>query len=204
MKKHILFAFVAQLILLPCYGQYFNFHSVSPFGIQTIKSDSTRPAQKLMFLDFDGDEDLDLFISGLDHLDNDVSSWEDIHYFIEMQENIGDKWNPQFADRVLVEDFPYPLGYFFPSGGDLNNDGHKDFIVSAIVDYIGNRTATYLQNTGGDQFEVIRFDSMGLPDFVPESFFVPELTDLDSDGDLDILMSGFDPAFAEEDGPDEP
>lgn len=45
---------------------------------------------------------------------------------------------------------------------------------------------------------------MGLPDFVPESVYMPELVDLDGDGDLDLLASGFDSAFGEESGPDIP
>jgi len=209
MKKYISLAWLAQLMLIPCFGQNFNFHSASPFGIQTIRPDTTGAAQKLMFSDYDEDGDQDLLISGLDYIDDvDTLRWENIHYFIEMQENIGDKWNPQFAERTPVSaDFPYPLGLFFPTTGDLNDDGMTDFIVSADVDYIGNRTSTYLKNTGGagdPEFEVTLLDSMGLSAFVPESFFIPELVDLDVDGDLDILMSGFNPAFGVEDGPDVP
>ncbi len=209
MKTELLLCLFAQLIVVPCFAQSFTFHSVSPFGIQAVRGDSTRATLNLMFNDYDGDGDLDVFHTGLDFLgDIDTFDWEDIHYFIEMQENIGDRWNPEFAERMdIFEEFPFPVGYFFPSAGDLNNDGKLDFIVSANVDEIGNRTPTFLWNTGNTgsgQFLVTRFDSAGLNDFLPESFFVPELIDLDLDGDLDILMSGFDPAFAVEDGPDVP
>ncbi|MEP6646990.1 MAG: T9SS type A sorting domain-containing protein [Saprospiraceae bacterium] len=66
---------------------------------------------------------------------------------------------------------------------------------------------TYVRNlghSGSFDYEVTRFDSLGISDFVPESVFMPELVDLDQDGDLDLLMSGFDPAFAVEDGSDVP
>jgi hypothetical protein len=59
-------------------------------------------------------------------------------------------------------------------------------------------------NTGNqapDQFDIFSLDAMDLPDFVSESFFLPELVDLDQDGDLDLMNSGFDPPFAVEDGP---
>lgn len=210
MKKHIASICILQTILiLQLSGQSFSFHSNSPFGIQTIREDSSKSAQQIMFFDIDGDHDLDLFLTGLDYFDDvDPMGWEHMHWFIEMQENIGDRWNPQFGERVEVfNNFPYPLGYFLPSMGDLNDDQKQDFMINGVVDFIGNRSMVYLRNTGqssGDSFEEVTGDTVGIIDLVPESLFVPELVDLDGDGDLDLLMSGFDPAFAEEDGPDVP
>jgi hypothetical protein len=209
MKKNTYLLWLAQLFLVPCFSQNFTYYSDSPFGIKPIRNDMTRPAQRIFFYDFDHDGDLDLFMSGLDHIDN-VSDpgWNNIHYFMEMQVNTGTKWNPQFGPRMTpFENFPFPKGYFFPSLGDVNGDGHPDFMVTAEVDYIGNRTLTYCKNLGQNlsgPFSVTRADSMGLRNFLPESLYIPELVDLDHDGDLDLLMSGFDPAFAEEDGDDIP
>jgi hypothetical protein len=206
MKKLLYLLILAQLYSTFCSGQQFSFHSSSPFGIQLVKDDGSRSAQKIMFFDFDADGDLDLFLIGIDGFDpNFELGWESITYFIEMQENTGDAWNPVFAERTEVfPDFPYPLGYFFPSIGDLNGDKKADFIVSAEVDYIGNRTLTYIKSQNEEQFEVIRMNTFDLFDFIPESILIPELVDLDSDGDLDLLMSGLNPAFAEEFGPDIP
>src|SRR6185503_11095726 len=119
---------LAVAFTFPCFGQQFSFHSNSPFGIKTIRDDSTRSAQRIMFFDYDNDGDLDLFLMGLDLVDNvDPIQWENIHYFMEVQKNIGDKWHPQFGDRMSVyEDFPFPLGYFFPSVGDVNGDSRPD------------------------------------------------------------------------------
>jgi hypothetical protein len=204
--KKVLIVIIILSTCLPGFGQEFHFHSINPFGIRPINEDSTQSAQKLMWFDYDQDADLDLIMTGIDSLGEGLESWEDFYYFIQWQENIGDKWNPQFSDRMpLPGNFPFPLGYFFPTIGDLNDDKHPDFIIFGLVDHIGNRTPTYVSSMGpGQGFEMTRFDEMGLPDFVPESFFIPELLDLDVDGDLDLLMSGFDPAFAEEDGADVP
>jgi hypothetical protein len=196
-----------QAALAICTAQNFLFHSVAPFGIQPVREDAMRSAQKLMFHDYDHDGDLDLFLSGFASIDDaDPLTWEHIHYFLEMQENIGDLWNPQFAPRTsMFDEFPFPLGYFFPAAADNNGDDLLDFIMNGEVNYIGNRTMLYAQNTGGqgsEQFESIPFEDLGLDNLVPESFFDPQFVDLDLDGDLDILLSGFDPAFAIEDGPD--
>lgn len=197
-----------QLLNVTCMAQSFIYHSDSPFGIKPVKKDGTRSAAKVMFYDFDLDGDLDLFMSGLDYFDAEILGWENLHYFLEMQENVGDRFNPVFAERTnAFDDFPFPIGLFFPAIGDVNGDGLADFIMNGEIDFIGNTTMLYAPNTGTKQdpvFEVTRFDSMGLDNFVTESFFDPALVDLDSDGDLDILMSGIDPAFAVEDGPDIP
>lgn len=209
MKQKITFIILAQCLVLMSYGQNFSFHSINPFGIKTIKDDGSRSAQKVMFSDFDNDGDLDVFYSGLDSIDEvEEPGWNNIHYFLEMQENTGDVNTPQFGQReALFDDFPFQEGYFFPCAGDLNSDGMVDFIIYGAVDFIGNRTMIYAKNisTGGvPKFENIRLDSSYLPKLVPESFFIPELVDLDHDGDLDLLMSGFDPAFGDENGPDVP
>lgn len=203
---------LSTLLLLTCISylqaQYFTYHSNAPFGIQLVKPDMTRAAQQIMFYDYDGDGDLDAFLSGLDFID-DFENWEGFHFFIEMQVNVGTKYAPQFSDRVaIVDPFPYPVGYFLSTIGDLNADGKPDFIIGVNTDpYIGTQKQQMLLQNAPPMpagFTVSNLDQFGLTDFVPESAFKPELIDLDGDGDLDLMNSGFNSAFGEEDGPDVP
>ncbi|HZV70839.1 MAG TPA: T9SS type A sorting domain-containing protein [Saprospiraceae bacterium] len=211
MRKITIQICLLALFALPCAGQHFVYHSISPFGIETNKPDSTRTAQTIFFNDYDHDGDFDLFLTGLDYLDDvpDIK-WVNIHFFIEVQENIGNRNLAQFGPRrEIFEDFPFATGYFFPTPGDLNGDNKTDFITSADIDWIGNEKVWMLMNTGlsgpgSNVFDVTSLDAMGIPDFVPESLFAPHLTDLDGDGDLDLLATGVNSAFAEEDGPNVP
>ena len=209
MKNILTIVFLGSFGITNLLCQNFTFKSENPFGIKTIKDDESRPTQKVMFFDYDGDGDLDILHSGIASLDNvEEFEWSNVHYFLEIQENIGDAHNPQFGPRQSIfENFPFPEGYFFPCAGDLNGDGKVDFLVNGAVDDIGNRTFIYSKNVSvgqTPQFENIKLSVFGLDDLVAESFFIPELIDLDSDGDLDILLSGFNPAFGEENGPDIP
>ncbi len=204
MKKIIITSSVIHICIIPMLmGQQFTFHSNSPFGIEIIKEDSSRAAQTITFYDYDRDGDLDVLLTGLDFIE-DFNNWGEVHFFIEAQENIGSQKNPVFGERFeLFEEFPYPYGYFFASPGDLNNDGEGDLIVAAEIDEIGNAKLQMFRNTGmpgSNQFNVSTFDPVSLPEFVCESLFKPELVDLDQDGDLDLMNSGFDPPFAVEEG----
>jgi len=198
-----------QMMILSCFGQQFTYVPGLQFGIKTVKPDSTRKAQNVFFYDYDDDGDLDLFLSGLDYFDN-VSplKWKNLHFFIDMQENTGSRTNPQFGPREDVfTQFPYPVGYFFADGGDLNDDHKMDLITMADINSYGSEQGRLLMNTGlhgAGEFQVSTLDAIGLRDFVPESMFYPNLVDADGDGDADLMMSGFDSAFGEEDGPDVP
>lgn len=207
MKKLISSIFLLLFIASMALSQQFSFHSNAPFGLQPFKAGALPATPTIQFYDYDGDGDLDVIYTGLDSIE-DVSNpgWEHLHFFIEMQENTGTRYAPVFGERQKLNDhFPYPEGYFFASPGDVNKDGLTDFITTAHIDFIGNEKIRMLTNTGlpgPDQFTVSTLEAMGITDFVPESFFMPHLVDLDLDGDLDFLVSGFNPHFTEEDGPD--
>ncbi|MEO5906745.1 MAG: T9SS type A sorting domain-containing protein, partial [Saprospiraceae bacterium] len=206
MKTISLLVVQALFIAVAAYAQDFTFHSNNPFGMQLAKGTAGVAATSFLFYDYDFDGDQDLFLTGLDHIDNvPQPDWENLHFFLKVQNNIGDKLNPVFAQPVdFASNFPFPVGFFSPTMGDLNSDGIADLIVSADIDAIGNQSILQINGTPGNGWNVTNLDTAGLYPFVAESFFMPKLVDLDLDGDLDLLMSGFDPAFGEEDGPDVP
>jgi len=196
MKKYIFFILVGLLPLQALKSQEFSFHSMSPFGIQTM-IDSSNIGLKYMFIDFDGDSDLDLIMMGYDSLDTvNPLSYRSFYYFVDYQENTGDRKHPVFADRKpLIEDFPFIPGLFVPAIGDLDGDGRVDMVVSAEIDSFDTQHLLYYHQRSDGTFDIQRMDDLGIDPLLPKSSFVPELTDLDKDGDLDILMTGNAPAF---------
>lgn len=205
MKRVTIIFACTFLIFVAVMSQEFVYHSDSPFGIQLATGIAGISSSNFYFFDYDFDGDQDMFQTGLDYFENvSQPDWEHLHFFLKVQENIGNKSDPVYAPPVNFDDnFPFPVGYFSPSSGDLNQDNIADFIVGVDIDDIGNQSVLQITGTGSG-FDVINLSNEGLYPFVAESFYTPHLVDLDLDGDLDLLMSGFNPAFGEESGPDIP
>ncbi|MBK8355376.1 MAG: hypothetical protein IPL13_08380 [Saprospiraceae bacterium] len=70
MKNILTIVFLGSFGITNLLCQNFTFKSENPFGIKTIKDDDSRPTQKVMFFDYDGDGDLDILHSGIASLDN--------------------------------------------------------------------------------------------------------------------------------------
>src|SRR5688572_12838241 len=141
MKSLFISIITIQVLSLPCFAQDFSFQSNSPYGSELAKGSAGTTASHFFFFDYDFDGDQDLFQTGLDYVDNVPQlEWENLHFFLKVQENTGDKSNPVFsAPEDFDSDFPFPVGYFFPTMGDLNQDSIADFIVNADIDHIGNQ-----------------------------------------------------------------
>lgn len=129
--------------------------------------------------DYDADGDLDLLLNG----DGYLNSGEDNDMIFRLYENNG-------GDFTQVTTFePYRQNNIGQGSafGDWNNDGQLDVIVSGwnptlehqvIAVYINNGDGTYTEADGND----------GIPGVSEQSI---EVADLDNDGDLDLIASGF-------------
>lgn len=187
------------------YGQSYLFQGNNLFGLEYFKPDSTQAVMKIFFDDVDHDGDQDAITVGLDSLDQTGNvTFDKITYFISEQKNVGDKYNPSFAPREkFMDNFPYPSGYFFPAMADLNNDDKTDLFVLGDTDAALNIIPLYYERkalTGLDQYNIKSSVDLSLNNFVAGSFFIPELADMDKDGDFDLLLSGIIP----ESDPDTP
>ncbi|MBC7885635.1 MAG: T9SS type A sorting domain-containing protein [Saprospiraceae bacterium] len=196
MKTKIISIIVSLICSQFVFGQSFSYKSTNPFGLEYVATDSSFSTMKLLFYDVDADDDLDAIITGVETMDfSKVFYYSQIKYFMNFQENIGTKLQPVFAPRKpFMNPFPYPDGYFTPAIGDLNHDNLPDFIVCCGVDSSFNLKPQYYERQSimnADPFKIIDSDSLNLNNFTRGSVFLPELADMDKDGDLDLLMSGF-------------
>lgn len=141
-----------------------------PFGL-----DSTYGLSIPEFVDLDGDGDFDLLVG---------------EYYGEWQyyENVGDSANPAFAAAV-----PNPFGlssayyYGLPTVQDLDSDGDFDLLAG---NYYGE--FRYYENTGtatAPSFAPYLSNPFGLQSGY--NVADPVLTDLDGDGDFDLLVGEY-------------
>ena len=167
-------------------GEFFRLWTgeADPFFLTQAPDDPLVAYHAQAFADLDGDGDLDMVIG---------NHQGDFHYF----ENTGSGGNPGFTLRTGQSN---PLNHLVanfdstPVFADLDNDGDPD-----LVNGRDNGTISYIENTG----------TATAPGFVPRSGAgnpfngidagrnsTPALTDLDGDGDLDLIAGNFDGELA--------
>ena len=82
---------------------------------------------------------------------------------------------------------PAASGYSSPASGDLDGDGDDDLVVGAE-----DGTLRFLENVGGRTFVAVEGSGSPVWDIQLPSFTHPALSDVDSDGDLDLLVGAAD------------
>jgi len=149
-----------------------------------------------VFFDHSGDGLKDLLVSCNGHFDpltgNQICT---IYYY----ENTGTLSIPEYT--LVTEDYMnisqmgigYSL-YFYPTFGDLDNDGDEDMVLGEYSGY-----CYYFENTGGAGNPAIfntyiilnNYMGVGFPLVEPGTagiFVTPTLVDLERDGDLDLVV----------------
>lgn len=128
--------------------------------------------------DYDGDGDLDLLIGGWGY----VNSGEDNDMIYRIYKNTGGT----FTEAAVFQ----PFGAFSPSDAsrfaDWDNDGDLDVILTGWnPDEGGQRTAFFINTSG--TFAAADYNAT-LPG-ISESAVA--ISDLDDDGDLDLIINGY-------------
>jgi len=147
-----------------------------------------------VFFDHNGDGLKDLLVSCQGHFNpasgNQVSS---IYYY----QNTGTLANPEYTlvttDYLNLSNQGIGLSlHFYPTFGDLDNDGDEDMVLGEYSGY-----CYYFENTGGagnsaifSTYDILK-DYADYPLVTPTNagiYVIPTLVDLDHDNDLDLVV----------------
>jgi hypothetical protein len=115
-------------------------------------------------------------------------------------ENIGTSTSPQFSaaqPNQIGISFPTSSYPVIPSFGDIDMDGDYDLLTTPYQDYSNTEyDFLYQQNKGSATNPVMSLQAQNPFGLIPDTSYVgilinSEMIDLDGDGDLDIITSGF-------------
>ncbi|WP_198659441.1 FG-GAP-like repeat-containing protein [Winogradskyella aurantiaca] len=143
---------------------------------------STKRTRVALWLDYDGDEDLDLislsdcYLEGCDDPIT-ISFYEQRNNgsFTEVSKDIGLELGDKYDTNLSIA----PGGL---AAGDLNNDGYLDLIIS-----VWGGPMTYFENTSNGGFTDKSDSSLLGPDF--QYRWQPMIADFNEDGFQDIYMN---------------
>ena len=147
-----------------------------PFTFSILSQDLPAVRQgSVSWGDIDGDGDLDVFVSG------EIGSG--IHSAFYRNEGMGSNGQAIFS---LMQGDVKQVVYSFSAFGDFDGDGDLDLLVggSRTLEFPYQASTTLYRNDAGSFVEM---SSTGLPNLHSGS---ASWGDLDSDGDLDLIMTG--------------
>ena len=169
----------------------FAAQQTNPFGLEL---DSVIGISDVVDIDGDGDYDV---ISSIAVFGNQGYIQNQDMGFIE---NIGTSNNPQFSNpQVNLIGITFPTSYYpvIPSFGDIDGDGDYDLLTTPYDDN-GNSEYKFLyqQNKGSSTNPIMSLQAQNPFGLSPDTSYAgiiinSEIVDLDGDGDMDIVTSGF-------------
>lgn len=170
----------------------FGMDEVNPFGLDIISFGQNPDEQYLdpCFGDLDNDGDFDLILLMGDTISGNPGYWLYV-------ENTGSSNSPSFTNEIAN---PFGLGLSMiddemqPSLADINGDGLLDLFVSVINGNTDETECLFYENIGSStnpNFMAPILNPFGLNNLGIEAAG-HVLTDLDCDGDYDLLLTGYD------------
>jgi len=160
------------------FGQFFSGNpgfTKGGYGLENVSNLSADRIKGCEFVDMDADGDYDVF------------TFSDATNGLIYRENIGSSTSPNY-DNSQVNPFGFSLNSIVTiSTGDLDNDGDFDIILIN-----NNGDFFYAENTGTTSsplFSAPISSPFGLSSLGYSSYAIPELADIDNDGDLDIITN---------------
>ncbi len=150
---------------------YENTDGLGSFGPQQIITTNAIEPSVSFTADIDGDEDMDII----------YTSWAESKIaWLENVDGLGD-FGPQQIITTSAD------GAVYVQAGDLDNDGDEDVVSTSFVDH---KLAWYenIDGTGTFDEQIVITSAVEFP-------MAHYLTDLDNDGDLDILTASQDEIF---------
>jgi hypothetical protein len=150
-------------------------------------TDTKAPSQVGVWLDYDNDGDLDVFVGNESRVEREFQgTWGPADYPCNLFRNEG---NGKFTDVAREAGVTNDRLCKGATAGDYDNDGWMDLFVSNI-----GKERLYRNNGNGTFTDVAEKLAVTEP---AKRSFAPWFFDVDNDGDLDIYVSGYDARIAD-------